>query len=570
MATSITSAYTSAQTNITGLGNGTDFNALIDGLVKAETVHITSLQTWKQEWTDKVTQFQSLNSNMLTLKTSLESMDTMDSFMVKAVTSTDTSALSASADSTAQVATHSVIIGQLAQNDIMTTTSGVGLLTTSVVASNTNITFSYAGTRITLSNVAAGTTLTGLVNYINNNGLCSGKIKATTIFDGTVYHLQLYGMGQGDANQVVLSSTGGLVFKPADFVNTQNAQSAHIKVDGYPTGAGTWLSRDSNTVTDVIPGLTVNLKQANSNATLLVGVSTDTDAIKQNISTFVSQVNQVRTMIKNMTKVDTTDAKNPQGSILTGNYAVQMISSTLQDVCAGKGLGFNYYNVSGNVITGDYFSSLSQIGISTDADESSPTSGLLVLDDTALASALATDPDGVAKLFAASNLGESDSPSFSYLSQINGTTKPGSYAVNIVTSAAGISSATINGHAAGVDGWRVTGASGFDEAGMVIQVNTQSPNTTMTGTVSLKQGKAGEMVDKLAQLTSTSDGPLHILQENYGDITKSIDDKIDRETTRIATMKQNLQDKYAKVDALLQQLTQEQTQLTSSITQLSK
>ena len=81
--------------------------------MKAETVHITSLQTWKQEWTDKVTQFQSLNSNMLTLKTSLESMDTMDSFMVKAVTSTDTSALSASADSTAQVATHSVIIAVL-------------------------------------------------------------------------------------------------------------------------------------------------------------------------------------------------------------------------------------------------------------------------------------------------------------------------------------------------------------------------------------------------------------------------------------------------------------------------
>ncbi len=570
MTTSITSAYTSGQTNITGLGNGTDFNSLIDGLVKAESVHITSLQTWKQEWTDKVTQFQSLNTNMLTLKTTLEGMDTMDSFMVKSVTSSDTSALSASADSTAQVATHSVIIGQLAQNDIMTTASGVSLLTSSVMTSNSNITFSYAGASITLSNVAAGTTLTGLVSYINNNALCSGKIKATTIYDGTVYHLQLYGMGQGDANQVVLSSTGGLIFSPASFANTQNAQSAHIKVDGYPVGSSSWLARDSNTVNDVIPGLTVNLKQANSNAALLVGVSTDTDAIKQNISTFVSQVNQVRTMIKNMTKVDTTDAKNPQGSILTGNYAVQMISSTLQDVCADKGLGFNYYSVSGSTITGDYYSSLSQIGISTDPDESSPTSGLLVLDSTVLSAALANDPDGVAKIFAASNLGESDSPSFSYLSQINGTTKPGSYAVSIVTSAAGISSATINGHAAGVDGWRITGATGFDEAGMVVQVNSQSLNSAMSGTVNLKQGKTGELVDKLAQLTSSTDGPLHILQENYGEITKSIDDKIDRETTRIATMKQNLQDKYAKLDALLGTLNQEQTQLTSSITQLSK
>ena len=569
MTTSITSAYTSGQTNITGLGNGTDFNTLIDGLVKAESVHITSLESWKQEWTDKVTQFQALNTKMLALKTTLEGIDTMESFMTKAVTTSDTSSLSATADSSAQVSTHSVTIGQLAKNDILTTASGVSALTTSVVTSNSNLTFSYAGTSITLSNVSAGTTLTGLVNYINNNALCSGKIKATTIFDGSVYHLQIYGMGQGDANQVVLSSTGGLIFSPASFANTQNAQSAHIKVDGYPVGSSSWLSRDSNTVTDVIPGLTLNLKQANSNASQLIGISTDTAAIKQNVSTFVSQINEVRTLIKDMTKVDTTDAKNPKGSILTGNYAVQMIATQLQDVCTNKGVGFNYYSVSGSAITGDFYSSLSQLGISTDADQGSTTSGLLVLDETVLDSALASNPDAVGKLFAADFVGESDSSDFSYLSRISGTTQAGSYAVSFVTSSAGISSATINGHAAGIDGWRITGSSGYDEAGLVIQLDNKSLNSSMTGTVNLKQGKTGELVTKLKELTSTSSGPLHILQENYGDITKSIDDKIDRETTRIANLKASLQDKYSRLDTLLGTLEQQQTALTSAITQLT-
>ena len=569
MTTSITSAYTSGQTNITGLGNGTDFNTLIDGLVKAESVHITSLESWKQEWTDKVTQFQALNTKMLALKTTLEGIDTMESFMTKAVTTSDTSSLSATADSSAQVSTHSVTIGQLAKNDILTTASGVSALTTSVVTSNSNLTFSYAGTSITLSNVSAGTTLTGLVNYINHNALCSGKIKATTIFDGSVYHLQIYGMGQGDANQVVLSSTGGLIFSPASFANTQNAQSAHIKVDGYPVGSSSWLSRDSNTVTDVIPGLTLNLKQANSNASQLIGISTDTAAIKQNVSTFVSQINEVRTLIKDMTKVDTTDAKNPKGSILTGNYAVQMIATQLQDVCTNKGVGFNYYRVSGSAITGDFYSSLSQLGISTDADQGSTTSGLLVLDETVLDSALASNPDAVGKLFAADFVGESDSSDFSYLSRISGTTQAGSYAVSFVTSSAGISSATINGHAAGIDGWRITGSSGYDEAGLVIQLDNKSLNSSMTGTVNLKQGKTGELVTKLKELTSTSSGPLHILQENYGDITKSIDDKIDRETTRIANLKASLQDKYSRLDTLLGTLEQQQTALTSAITQLT-
>ncbi|MDP3426241.1 MAG: flagellar filament capping protein FliD [Humidesulfovibrio sp.] len=568
MATSITSAYTSGQVNISGLGNGTDFNALIDGLIKAESVRITTLETWKKEWDDKVEQFQALNTKMLTLKTTLEGIDTMDSFVVKAVSTTDSSALTASADSTAQVSTHSVIVGQLAKNDIMTTASGVSTLTTSVMTSNSNITFSYAGTSITLSNVSAGTTLTGLVNYINNNALCSGKIKASTIYDGSVYHLQIYGLGQGDANQVVISNTGGLVFQPAAFINTQNAQSAHIKVDGYPVGADTWLSRDSNTVSDIIPGVTLNLKKADPTNVLQVDISTDKDAIKENIKTFVSQVNEVRSMIKEMTKVDTTNAKSPKASLLTGNYAVQMISTQLKDLCADKALGFNYYNVSGGTISGDYFSSLSQLGISTDANQGSVTGGLLVLDEEVLNSALNSDPDAVARLFAANYLGESESPDFSYLSHIGGTTKAGSYEVSITTDGTGITSATINGHAAGIDGWRITGAYGYDEAGLVLQLDNQALNSTTTGMVNLKLGKAGEMINKLKELTSSTSGPLHILEQNYGDITDSIDKKIEYETTRIAKLKASMQEKYARLDALLGKLAQQQTQLESAIAQL--
>jgi len=563
------SSLTSGQITFTGLGNGTDFDTLIDGLVKAESVHITTLTTWKQEWTDKVSQFQALNTKMLSLKTTLDGMDTMDTFMVKAVSTSDSSSLAATADSTAQVATHSVIIGQLAQNDIQTTASGVSTLTTSVVTSNTNITFNYGGTDIVLSNISAGTTLTGLVNYINTNALCSGKIKATTIFDGSIYHLQIYGMGQGDANQVEISSTGGFAFQSGDFVNTQNAQSAHVKVDGYPLGASSWLSRDSNTVSDVVPGVTLNLKQANSNASMLIGVSTDTDSIKENIKTFVAHVNEVRSLITSLTKVDTTNADSPVGSLLTGNYGVQLISSQLKDIIADKGLGFSYYAVSNNTISGDYFSSLSQLGISTDADQGSATNGLLILDEDALNSALASSPDAVAKLFAADYLGESASQNFTYLAHINGTTKPGSYEVSIITSGAGISSATINGHPAGIDGWKITGAYGQDEAGLVIQLDNKTLNSTMTGTVNLKQGKAGEMSAKLKALTSTTDGPLHILQENYGDITKSIDEKIDRETTRIATYKAMLKERFSRLDTLLGTLTQQQTQLTSSIAQLT-
>jgi len=377
--------------------------------------------------------------------------------------------------------------------------------------------------------------------------------------------LQLYGMDQGAGNQVVLSNTGSLIFGVGSFQNTQDAQSALIKVDGYPSGSAQWIARDSNTIDDVIPGVTLTVRTANSNSAIQIGITTDTSAIESNIRAFVSNVNTISKLIQALTLVSNTSG-SATGSLLTGNYGVQIIQSTLQDVLSDIGLGFNMYNSTTK--SGDYYSALSQIGISTDADESSSTYGLLVIDDDTLESALSTDSEGVAKLFAADYEGESDSKDFSYLSRINGKTKPGSYDVKVITSAAGISSATINGVKAGIDGWKVTGLTG-DAAGLVIQLNNYTPNSTFTGTVDLKQGKAGELVDTLADLTNSTTGPLAILEENYGDIMTDIDDKITREEQRLATMKSRLQDQYARLDSLLNTLTNTQTQLTSTIAGLS-
>lgn len=563
--TSATTSFTSGKINISGLGNGTDFNSLIDGLVEAESSNLTTFQNWKKTWAAKVTGFQYLNTKLLALKTQLSSMDTVNEFLTKTVSSSNSTSVTATADADASTTSHSIVVGQLATNDILTTTGGVSALTSKVTTSNTSFTFSYAGQSYTISNISAGTTLTNLVNYINNNAVTNSKVRATTIYDGTSYHLQLYGMDQGASNQIVISNTGGLVFGVSSFDNTQDAQSALIKVDGFPSGEGQWISRDSNTISDVIPGVTLTVKTANSNATVQIGITTDTSAIKANIKAFVSNVNTITKLIQALTLVSDTSG-TATGSLLTGNYGVQIIQSTLQDVLSDMGLGFSMYDATNK--TGDYYSALSQIGISTDADESSSTYGLLIIDDDELDEALDNDAQGVAELFAANYDGESTTKDFSYLSRINGTTKAGSYDVKVVTSAAGISSATINGQAAGVDGWTITGLSG-DAKGLVVQVNNRTANSTFDGTIELKQGKAGELVDTLETLTNSTDGPLAILEDNYGDIMTDIDDKITREKQRLATMKSRLQAQYARLDSLLNTLTNTQTQLTSTISSMS-
>lgn len=564
--TSATTSFTSGSINVTGLGNGTDFSTLIDGLIEAESATLKKFESWKTTWEYKVQGFQYLNTKLLSLKTTLGNMDTLDEFFTKSVTSTSDTAVSATATSDAVVGAHSVIVGQLAQNDILTTSSGVSSLTSVVTTSNTSLTFSYAGKSYTISDIGAGSTLTTLVNFINNNAATKDKVRATTIYDGTSYHLQLYGMDQGAGNQIVVSNAGSLVFGSSSFVNTQEAQSSLIKVDGFPVGSGNWISRDSNSVEDVIPGVSLTLKQANSNASITIGVTTDTDAIKENVETFIAAVNEVRGILQTLTKVSDSSG-TATGSLLTGNYGVQLIGSQLKDVITDLGLGFTLYD--GKAKTGDLYSALSQIGITTDADESSSTYGMLILDEDALDKALAEDPNGVAELFAADYQGESQSGDFSYLGRINGKTKAGSYKVEITTGADGkITSATIDGKPAGVDGYRVTALSGA-ASGLVVQLDNHTASSTFSGTVELKLGKAGEMSEKLAELTNTTSGPLAILEENYGEIMDSIDDKIAREEKRLATMKSRLKDQYARLDALLNTLTNTQSQLTSLIEQLS-
>jgi flagellar hook-associated protein 2 len=559
-------SFTSGSINVSGLGNGTDFNSLIDGLVSAESVTKRKFENWKKSWEYKVQGFQFLNTKLLALKTTLSGMDTVDEFLSKTVTSTSDSSVSATANSAAVTGAHSIVVGQLAQNDIHTTASGVSALSSVVTSANTSLTFSYAGTSYTISDIGAGSTLTSLVNFINANAATKDKVRATTIYDGSSYHLQLYGMGQGAGNQLVISNTGTLVFGAASFQNTQEAQSSLVKVNGFPVGSGNWIARDTNSVENVIPGVSLTLKSANSNASITIGVTTNTDAIKTNIKTFVSAMNEVRSSLQALTKVSNSSGM-ATGSLLTGNYGVQLIGSQLKEVLTDLGLGFNLFNSSTG--TGDYYSALSQIGINTDANQSSGTYGMLVLDEEALDKALKNDPDGVAELFAANYDGQSDSADFSYLGRINGKTKAGSYEVKVVTGATGITSATINGVACGIDGWRITALSG-DAAGMVIQLDNQTLNSTFSGTVDLKLGKAGELGEKLAQLTSSTEGPLAILEDNYGDIMKGIDDKIAREERRLANLKARLKDQYARVDKLLNTLTNTQSQLTSAIQQLTK
>lgn len=529
----------SGQITFSGLGTGMDFAAIIDQLVEVERIHINRLETWKEEWNDKIESAQELNTKLLSLKTSLSGMDTMDEFLVKTVSSSDSTVVTATADSDAQIATHSVTVNQLAQNEILVS-SGASFVTDPSTVDITSgaarqFDYTYDGHATVSVSVPSGSTMNDLVSLINsdpdNPGIKAGVLK---IADNE-YRLQLWGMDLGKDYDITVEVTTTIPdYGNGDFTTSQSAQNSQIRVDGFPPAG--WIERETNTIDDVITGITLSLKNTGS-ATLTV--DTDTDAVKDKVREFVNQVNEVRSVIIEMTDFN---SYTETGSVMTGNYSVQIIDSRLKSIIADKGLGFDYTN--------DVISSLASIGILTNAEEGADNEGLLELDEESLDAALSSYPTELAEIFAADYIGDTNSSDFRYYSYIEDVTEAGEYDVSYTVSGGAVASATINGHTASISGTQITGASGYDESGLVIEVENLADGN-YTGEVYLKLGKAGELINELKDLTNASSGPLHIIQDSYQDIIDNIDDKIADEEDRIAQMESRLRERFANLEALL-------------------
>jgi len=175
---------------------------------------------------------------------------------------------------------------------------------------------------------------------------------------------------------------------------------------------GIKVNRDSNTVSDLIPGVTLNLKNASEKA-VIVKIEPDKKAIKDGIISFMANYNRLITDILVLTTIrDSNPASSPiitEASYLTddekkkaeanlglfqGDIALNQVKSGLQRIL------MNPYATDGSE-----FTLLSQVGISTNAAgngdkvNASKLRGYLELDEPRLDESIAKDLEGVRKLF---------------------------------------------------------------------------------------------------------------------------------------------------------------------------
>ena len=150
-----------------------------------------------------------------------------------------------------------------------------------------------------------------------------------------------------------------------------SGNDAQISVDGGPV-----LTRNTNTITDAISGVTLNLKDL---GTASVTVSPDEDAAISAVRAFISQYNSAVSDIRNLTAANGT---------LRGDSGLRSIESTLQSLL--------FSTVPGNNPT---YTNLVDIGLNTGSNFNSREFLPVQLDEEKFRAALREAPTTVRALF---------------------------------------------------------------------------------------------------------------------------------------------------------------------------
>lgn len=355
---------------VEGLGT-VNVSSLVSQLMQVESQPRNILARQRDSVNQTQTAWQSLNTNLASLRTAAEKMVGVKTLLstpawsVSSVTSSSTG-VAGTASSGALNGSYAIDVTQLAATHRLLFGSAVPSTTTAATGSSIDITQNGTTTTLALTD----TTLAGVAAAINAK--TDLGVRAALINTGAGYRLQLSSSSSGATGAFTVSGLTPDIGTP-----TITATGADAQIRFGP-GVADVASSKTNTFTDVLPGVTFTVSKLETGVTL--NVADDATAMGNQIKAIVDGVNAARTLIGTQTSYD---AKARKGAALTGESLPRELSAKLSAVITN--------GVSGQ--------SLSKIGIQVDR------SGTLTFDQTKFAAALASptvDTRGLATAFAKS------------------------------------------------------------------------------------------------------------------------------------------------------------------------
>lgn len=377
-----------------GLGSNLDVNGLVTQLMTAEKKPLESINAREAKEQARLAAFANVKASLGNLRSTMTSLRDASRYVGFRPSVSDSSIASISVSGTPAAGSYSLEVTQLAQAQKLR--SGATYASSSDTLGSGTLTLqfgTYSGGAFTVNadkpvqtiTIDSGaSTLAGVRDAINN---ANAGVKASIVNDGSGQRLVLSSASTGagsalrisvadnDGNNTDASGLSALAYDAstggtANLVQTQAAQDAKFVLDGLS------ISKASNTVTDALEGVTLQLNKTNAGSPVTVTVDKDNNAITSAVNAFVKAWNDTSATLKNLSAYN---AQTKTGATLQGDATV-------------RGMQVQLRAALGSALPGAA-SSLSQIGVGFDG------SGNLTLDNAKLSAAIASGQD-VASLFA--------------------------------------------------------------------------------------------------------------------------------------------------------------------------
>lgn len=271
-----------------GVGSGIDVSQLVNDLAEASRApKIDRINQRQSTVKAQISALAQARSDLESFTDTLGKVVTEGSLKSQPTVSND-AVLGAASNDQAQsgAITADIEITQLAR--AQTLVSGNFTDATAAVGQG-DLTINIGGTDHVITIGASNDSLNGVAAAINAAGI---GINATVQSEGGSFRLVLKGPS-GAANAFTLSGLAAFDYPSttSGMTRAQTAQDALLKVDGVP------YQRATNSVSDIITGLTLTLKKAAPGETVSLTASRPTDAIKSTMSDFVSVFNDMKSNI---------------------------------------------------------------------------------------------------------------------------------------------------------------------------------------------------------------------------------------------------------------------------------
>ena len=366
--------------SIDGLISGLDTTSIITKLIELERRPIDLLGLRQETLDGKLEAWQEVNTKILAFETAAQKINSSREFQAVSTSfsnnnSTQSDIATLTSNTNVPAGTYSLLVNQLASQHKLISNESFSSITDTIDFDSVTITVSGGS-----SQTYTQGSLSDLRDAINSSGQgVTANIINTAGSSSPSYRLMLSSQGVGSDESFTMTVDQGTDdfgdpnSNLLTFATLQAAQDAILELDGIS------VTRTTNTFTDLIEGIQVDLTAAGS-GTITIG--SDTSAVADKIEEFVEAYNVVMDYIDDQFRYDI-DASITKP--LFGNSTLLGIQTALKGIVTGV--------VSGLSTTTDAYATLAQVGIKTDSTNS------LAVDRNLLVQALTENADAVKNLF---------------------------------------------------------------------------------------------------------------------------------------------------------------------------